>query len=155
MKKPVSFLLVLVLSLSLLGLSSPSKRDMPSARGSFHPPGQGIGSWAAIAMAEPPQPYLVEKEDEDEKSMDSHLLQILKKIQEQMDEWLKLLSERIDKEDITRLEVRFLEVLRNILEWLKEKVDESIESAEKELPKKKKKELLREPERKTYHIGIV
>ena len=69
---------------------------------------------------------------------DSHLIQLLKEIQKKLDEWLKKLNERIESEDITRFEVRFLEILRNILEWIKEKVDAKIESAEKEKPQKRK-----------------
>jgi hypothetical protein len=70
---------------------------------------------------------------------DPHMLQILKEIQKNLDEWLKSLNERIESEDITRFEVRFLEILRNILEWIKEKIDAKIESSEKEIPKKKPK----------------
>jgi hypothetical protein len=62
---------------------------------------------------------------------------VLKEIQKKLDEWLKKLNERIESEDITRFEVRFLEILRNILEWIKEKIDAKIESAEKEKPIKK------------------
>ncbi len=109
----------------------------------------------STAKADRPELIPVEKDDDEEKPMDSHLLQILKKIQEQMEEWLKLLNERIDKEDITRLEVRFLEVLRNLLEWLKEKVDDAIQSAQKEHPKKKQKELFREPDRKVYAFRML
>jgi hypothetical protein len=65
---------------------------------------------------------------------DPHMVQILKEIQRKLDEWLKSLNERIEREDVTRFEVRFLEILRNILEWVKEKVDAKIESSEKEKP---------------------
>jgi hypothetical protein len=68
---------------------------------------------------------------------DPHLILVLKEIQKKLDEWLKKLNERIESEDITRFEVRFLEILRNILEWIKEKIDAKIESAEKEKPFKK------------------
>jgi len=70
---------------------------------------------------------------------DPHMLQILKEIQKKLDEWLKSLNERIESEDVTRFEVRFLEILRNILEWIKEKIDAKVESSEKEIPKKKPK----------------
>jgi uncharacterized protein YceK len=70
---------------------------------------------------------------------DPHLILILKEIQKKLDEWLKKLNERIESEDITRFEVRFLEILRNILEWIKEKIDAKIESAEKEKPVRKEK----------------
>jgi len=54
---------------------------------------------------------------------ESHYIQILRILREKLNEWLKSLNERIESEDITRLEVRFLEILRNILEWFKEKMD--------------------------------
>jgi hypothetical protein len=79
-------------------------------------------------------------QDQNEKGeTDPHMLLILKEIQKKLDEWLKSLNERIEREDITRFEVRFLEILRNILEWIKEKVDAKIESSEKEKPIKKEK----------------
>jgi hypothetical protein len=79
-------------------------------------------------------------QDEEKKGeTDPHLILILKEIQKKLDEWLKSLNERIESEDITRFEVRFLEILRNILEWIKEKVDAKIESSEKEKPIKKEK----------------
>ena len=53
---------------------------------------------------------------------DPHMLEILKEIQKKLDEWLKSLNERIESEDVTRFEVRFLEILRNMLEWIKEKI---------------------------------
>ena len=57
--------------------------------------------------------------DEKKGETDPHMLQILKEIQKKLDEWLKSLNERIESEDVTRFEVRFLEILRNILEWIK------------------------------------
>jgi hypothetical protein len=84
--------------------------------------------------------------DEEEKGeTDPHMLQILKEIQKKLDEWLKSLNESIESEDVSRFKVRFLEILRNILEWVKEKVDAKIESSEKEKPiKKRQKGLFRE-----------
>ena len=80
---------------------------------------------------------------------DPHMVQILKEIQGKLDEWLKSLNERIESEDVTRFEVRFLEILRNILEWAKEKVDAKIESSEKEKPfKKRRKGLFQETHQK-------
>ena len=76
---------------------------------------------------------------------DPHLIQILKEIQKKLDEWLRKLNDRIEKEDVTRFGVRFLEMIRNVLEWVKEKVDAEIASYEKEKPiKKQKKGTLRE-----------
>jgi len=67
---------------------------------------------------------------------DPHMLQLLKEIQKKLDGWLKSLSEKIESEDISRFKVRFLEILRNILEWVKEKVDAKIEAYEKRKPQK-------------------
>jgi hypothetical protein len=79
-------------------------------------------------------------QDEEKKGeTDPHLILVLKELQKKLDEWLKKLNDRIESEDITRFEVRFLEILRNILEWIKEKIDAKIESAEKEKPVRKEK----------------
>ncbi len=79
------------------------------------------------------------QEDKEKGEEDPHMLQILKEIQKKLDGWLKSLNERIESEDVSRFEVRFLEILRNILEWVKEKVDAKIESSEKGMPKTKPK----------------
>ena len=84
-------------------------------------------------------------QDEKTGETDPHMLLVLKEIQKKLDEWLKAINERIEREDITRFEVRFLEILRNILEWIKEKVDAKVEEGEREKPKgKKEKGLIRE-----------
>jgi len=80
-----------------------------------------------------------DEKEEKRGETDPHLILILKEIQKKLDEWLKSLNERIESEDVTRFEVRFLEILRNILEWIKEKIDAKIESAEKEKPSRKEK----------------
>jgi hypothetical protein len=86
--------------------------------------------------------------EEEKGETDPHMLQILKAVQKKLDEWLKSLNESIESEDVSRFKVRFLEILRNILEWVKEKVDAKIESSEKEKPiKKPQKGLLRETHR--------
>ena len=82
---------------------------------------------------------LLVQEEEKKEQTDPHMILILKEIQKKLDEWLKKLNDRIESEDITRFEVRFLEILRNILEWIKEKVDAKIESSEKERPIKKER----------------
>ena len=87
------------------------------------------------------------QEEEKKEQADPHMIQVLKEIQRKLDEWLKSLNERIESEDVTRLEVRFLEILRNILEWIKEKVDAKIESSEKEKPIKKERGMFRETRR--------
>jgi hypothetical protein len=72
-------------------------------------------------------------QDEKEKGdADPYMLQIWKEIQRKLDEWLRKLNDRIESEDVTRLGVRFLEIIRNILEWMKEKVDAKVESYGKE-----------------------
>ncbi len=78
-----------------------------------------------------------EKEEKKE-GTDPYWLQTLIQIQEQLDNWLKSLNERIESKDVSRIEVRFLEVLRNILEWVKEKVDAKIDSSRGKGPPKKK-----------------
>jgi len=67
---------------------------------------------------------------------DSNYIQLLKQLKVKVDSWLKDLNERIEREDITRFEVRFLEILRNILEWVKEKIDTKIESSEEKKQEK-------------------
>jgi hypothetical protein len=64
-----------------------------------------------------------EEERGKREAKDTYYIQILRILREKLNEWLKSLNERIESEDITRLEVRFLEILRNILEWFKEKID--------------------------------
>jgi uncharacterized protein (DUF927 family) len=88
-------------------------------------------------------PVQEEKEERREET-DPHLILVLKELSKKLDEWLKKLNDRIESEDVTRLEVRFLEILRNILEWVKEKVDAKIESSEKEKPIRKEGGMLRE-----------
>ncbi len=83
------------------------------------------------------------REDGTEES-DPHLIQILKIVREKIEEWLKSLDERIESEDVTRIEVRFLEILRNILEWVKEKIDAKIASSEDQKPRKKERGFFRE-----------
>jgi len=72
---------------------------------------------------------LTQNKKDDRRDDDSQFIQTLKGIQEVVDGWLKSLNEKIDGEDVTRLEVRFYEILRNILEWVKEQIDSQIDSA--------------------------
>ena len=72
-------------------------------------------------------PQNTEKEEKKEEA--SQYISLLKQIKEKVDGWLKSINERIEREDVTRLEVRFLEILRNILEWVKEKIDSKLESS--------------------------
>jgi len=70
-----------------------------------------------------------------EEQTDPHLILVLKRLREKLDEWLKSINDRIESENVSRLEVRFLEILRSTLEWVREKVDAKIASSEKEKPK--------------------
>ena len=72
------------------------------------------------------------EEGDEKKSEDSQKVALFKKIQEILDGWLKSINERIESQDITRLEVRFLEFLRSILEWIKAKVDAEIPSSDRQ-----------------------
>ncbi len=92
------------------------------------------------------------QEEEKKEQTDPHMVLVLKELQRKLDEWLKSLNERIESEDVTRFEVRFLEILRNILEWAKEKVDAKIESSDKERPIKKEKGIFRETRRESLNF---
>jgi hypothetical protein len=70
---------------------------------------------------------------------DSHMVQILKELKQTVDEWLKSINEEIEREDVTRFKVRFLEILRSILEWVKDRLDSWLESSREDLPEKKEK----------------
>ena len=72
---------------------------------------------------------IIDTDDKEKKQEDSALVQVLGRVQEVLDGWLKSLNELIESEEITRLEVRFLEVLRSVLEWVKAQVDAKIESS--------------------------
>jgi hypothetical protein len=69
---------------------------------------------------------------------DSSFIQVLRGFQEIVEGWLKSLNERIESEDVTRFEVRFLEILRNMLEWVKEKIDAQIDSAREQQQRREK-----------------
>jgi len=96
---------------------------------------------------------LLVQEEEKKEQTDPHMILVLKEISKKLDEWLKKLNDRIESEDITRFEVRFLEILRNILEWIKEKVDAKIESSEKEKPIKKERGVFRETRREVLPLA--
>ena len=80
----------------------------------------------------------MEKEEE-KGELDSYSISLLKQIKEKVDGWLKSLNERIEKEDVTHFEVRFLEILRNMLEWVKEKIDAELETSKGKIPKKRER----------------
>ena len=90
------------------------------------------------------EPRIVQAQGPEREETDPHFVQILKRIQETLDGWLKSLNERIENEDVSRIEVRFLEVLRSVLEWAKEKVDAKIDSSREQNQKKKERGLFRD-----------
>ena len=117
----VSFLLVVVLGIGLVFGSFSNLEQTPADRTRTE------GVFLRHAQEE--------KEGGD---ADPYMFQIWKEIQEKLEEWLRKLNDRIEREDVTRFGVRFLEMIRNILEWVKEKVDARVESYEKEKPVRKK-----------------
>jgi len=80
-----------------------------------------------------------------EEQTDPHFILVLKRLREKLDEWLKSINDQIESENITRLEVRFLEILRSILGWVREKIDAKIESSEKEKPKETRQSVFSSP----------
>ena len=72
---------------------------------------------------------------------DTFMIDLLKQLKQIVDGWLKSVNEKIEKEDVARFKVRFLEILRSILEWIKEKLDSWLETSEKDM---REKEGLRE-----------
>jgi len=121
MKKWIVPLLSLLLIAVLLLISSPFNIFKPSM--------------TKKESKEKPGILLLIQDEEKKEQTDPHFILVLKRLREKLDEWLKSLNDRIESEGISRLEVRFLEVLRNILEWVREKVDAKIASFEKEKPK--------------------
>ncbi len=81
--------------------------------------------------------FAQEKKSEE---LEPHHIQMLKQFKIKIEGWLKDINERIESEDITRFEVRFLEILRSILEWARDKIDGWIESESKKIKKKGKGE---------------
>ena len=59
-----------------------------------------------------------EKEERKEETDDSYWIQILVQVQEKLDAWLKSTNERIESQDVSRIEVRFLEILSIFLLWV-------------------------------------
>jgi len=111
---PLLFIVFLGMALSPLRVGDPIRLDRKE--------GSHIGlAWAQSTEGE---------------TQDSHYIQLMKQLRVKVDGWLKDLNQRIESEDVTRFEVRFLEILRSFLEWVREKIDAQIESGEKQ-PKKK------------------
>jgi hypothetical protein len=67
---------------------------------------------------------------------DTFMIDLLKELKQTVDGWLKSINEKIEDEDVTRFKVRFLEILRSILEWVKEKIDSWLETSEKDMREK-------------------
>ena len=76
---------------------------------------------------------------------DTYLVELLKELKQRVDGWLKSINEQIEREDVTRFKVRFLEILRSILEWVKDKIDSYLEE---ETPEPKEKSGFREVHQK-------
>gem|GEM_PF-1556048 len=70
-------------------------------------------------------PFAQEKKAEEP---EPHHIQMLKQFKMKIEGWLKDINDRIESEDVTRFEVRFLEILRSILEWTRDKMDDWIQS---------------------------
>jgi hypothetical protein len=105
---------------------------IPTASDIFRPPTD------ERAGIEKPRIVLTQDTEKEGKG-DTYSIALLKQMREKVDEWLKSLNEKIEREDITRFEVRFYEFLRNILEWVKEKIDAKIGSSEEQRPEKREK----------------
>jgi len=113
----VSLLLILVL-ISILGFYQDSQR--------------------ATEKKEEGQIVLTQYREGGEKKgeKDTYLIDLLKELKQTVDGWLKSINEEIEDEDVTRFKVRFLEILRTFLEWVKEKIDSWLEASEKDMREK-------------------
>jgi hypothetical protein len=115
--------LILSLLLFLIGAFFSLKLSIPA----LHMRTEPASLQQAISEKDQGSPRRVVFGTEDERQKkgggESYYIQVLRILREKMNEWLKSLNDRIESEDITRLEVRFLEILRNILEWFKERID--------------------------------
>ena len=124
MKKWVGLLISILLIVILLSVPFASDMFNPAANKREGKKGYGI------AFAQ---------DREKEPKGDTYSTALLKQIRDQVDAWLKELNEKIEREDITRFEVRFYEILRNILEWVREKIDAKLESPEEKRRKMEEK----------------
>jgi len=93
-----------------------------------------------------PRVILTLNTDEEGKggSEDTYYITFLKQSREKVDEWLELLNKKIEQEDVTHFEVRFYEISRNFLEWLRETIDSKVKSSEEKRLKQTEKERLLE-----------
>jgi hypothetical protein len=90
--------------------------------------------------------YKEEGEKKEEK--DTYTIQLLKDLKQVVDGWLKSINDQIEREDVTRFKVRFLEILRSILEWVKDRIDSYLKPSGEETPEPKEKAGLREVHQK-------
>jgi len=113
----LSFLLILVL-ISIVGFYQDSQRTTEKKKGD--------------------QLVLTQYREGGEKKgeQDTFLIDLLRQLKQILDGWLKSINEEIEDEDVTRFKVRFLEILRSILEWVKEKIDSWLETSEKDMREK-------------------
>jgi len=113
----LSFLLILVL-ISIVGFYQDSQRTTEKKKGG--------------------QIVLTQYREGGEKKgeQDTFLIDLLRQLKQILDGWLKSINEEIEDEDVTRFKVRFLEILRSILEWVKEKIDSWLETSEKDMREK-------------------
>ena len=116
MKKWIIPCLSLILIATLIFVSSP-----------YYGPKKTVSSDKGVKTI----PAIFGRTDDKEEKVqeDSHLVLLLKNVREALDRWLKSINERIESEDVTKIEVRFLEILRSILGWIREKIDAKIESS--------------------------
>jgi hypothetical protein len=80
---------------------------------------------------------------------------ISKRLRKKLDEWIKSINDRIESEEITRLEVRFLEILRSILEWVRGEIDAKIRSSEKEHLRGSEKGSFRENHQRMFSLLLL
>jgi hypothetical protein len=73
---------------------------------------------------------------------DTYYIKLLKQTREKVDEWLDSLNKKIDQEDVTHFEVRFYEISRNFLEWIRETINAKIKSSEEKKLKERESEEL-------------
>jgi hypothetical protein len=86
---------------------------------------------------------------------DTYTIQLLKDLKQTVDSWLKSINDQIEREDVTRFKVRFLEILRSFLEWVKEKIDSYLENSEEETPEPKEKNGFREIRQKVPYFSKI
>ncbi|OGP91691.1 MAG: hypothetical protein A2157_04190 [Deltaproteobacteria bacterium RBG_16_47_11] len=67
---------------------------------------------------------------------DTFMIDLLRQLKQIVDGWLKSINDQIENEDVTRFKVRFLEILRSMLEWVKEKIDSWLETSQKDMREK-------------------